>query len=396
MDKSILKNVVLKQNNKMKQQRIIERDKFTAVERHLQSPHAVVVTGIRRCGKSTFLKQLLDHYHPDEYYHLNFEDERLLDFSVEDFSQLYEIFIELYGKKNIFFLDELQNVPKWEVFVRRMQDSGFKFFITGSNASLLSQEFGTRLTGRNIVVNLYPFSFGEFLRFQEYKIDANALLISEKRAELRSLYVDYLVKGGMPEYLQYDDPAIIKNIYENIIYRDIVARYNISEVKALRELSLYLISNVAKPYSYNNLRNILGLGSVTTVKNYIQYLENSYLYFSINCFSYSLKQQSVAKKKIYCIDTCMINMIAFQFSPNNGQFLENAVFLELKRRGHEIFYYKTKNNLEIDFLIRQGTEITQLIQVSDNLHDAKTRACEIKALLTAMQELQCNSSAIMD
>jgi predicted AAA+ superfamily ATPase len=395
MERSILKQVVLEQQDHAIKQRIIERDKFAAVEPHLNTPYAVIVTGIRRCGKSTFLKQLLDHYYPDEYYHLNFEDERLLDFSVEDFNQLYAIFIELYGKKTIFFFDEIQNIPRWEVFVRRMQDKGFKFFITGSNASLLSQETGTRLTGRNIIINLYPFSFGEYLKFIQYEFNRNDLLVTEKQAELKSLFTDYLANGGMPEYLQYNDLAIIKGIYDDIIYRDVVARYKISEIKALRELSLYLISNVAKTYSYNNLKKILELGSINTVKNYIQYLENSYLYFSINCFSYSLKQQNLNKKKIYCIDTLLINSVAFKFSPNSGQILENTVFLELKRREYEIFYYKTKNNLEVDFLIRQGAKIVQLIQVSDDLHDAKTKNREIKALLTAMQELKCDNGLIL-
>jgi predicted AAA+ superfamily ATPase len=199
----------------------------------------------------------------------------------------------------------------------------------------------------------------------------------------------------MPEYLKYNDSTLLKRVYEDILYRDIVARYDIKQVKALRELGLYLLSNIGGLFSYNNLTKILGVGSMNTIKSYADYLENSFLVSLVNRFSYSLKQQFVANKKIYCIDNGLAESIAFQFSKNKGKFLENLVFLELRRRYAEIYYYKTANSLEVDFLIKNGRKDISLIQVADNLDNEKTRQREIDALIHAMDELKINKALIL-
>lgn len=396
MHKSLLREIILEQEkNRQTVDLGIKRSVLDIVLKQISLSHAVVISGIRRSGKSTLLNQIISNCYEKGVYYLNFEDERLVDFAVTDFNNLYETFLELYGERKVFFFDEIQNVPKWEIFVRRMQDKGCKFFITGSNASLLSKELGTKLTGRCVSIELYPFSFVEFLSFKDYKLQKNALSYTAERAAIKKHFAEYLKHGGMPEYLKYKDPTLLKRVYEDILYRDIVARYDIKQVKVLRELGLYLLSNIGGLFSYNNLKKVLGVGSMNTIKSYADFLENSFLIFLINRFSYSLKQQFVANKKIYCIDNGLAESVAFQFSKNKGKFLENLVFLELKRRYPEIYYYKTANNLEVDFLVKSGRKDIALIQVADNLDSEKTKQRETGALTRAMDELKLKSALIL-
>jgi len=396
MQKSLLKEIILEQEKDRQAVDLgIKRTTLDFVSKQIPLPHAVVISGIRRCGKSTLLNQTINSFYGKGVYYLNFEDERLVDFEVADFNSLYEVFLELYGERKVFFFDEIQNVAQWEVFVRRMQNKGHKFFITGSNASLLSKELGTKLTGRCVSIELYPFSFMEYLSFKGYEMQKNALSYTTERASIKKHFSEYLRHGGMPEYLKYSDSTLLKRVYEDILYRDIVARYDIKQVKALRELGLYLLSNIGALFSYNNLTKILGVGSMNTIKSYADFLENSFLVSLVNRFSYSLKQQFVANKKIYCIDNGLAESIAFQFSKNKGKFLENLVFLELKRRHPEIYYYKTVNSLEVDFLTKNGKKDISLVQVADNLDNEKTRQREIDALTYAMDELKLKKALIL-
>ena len=396
MYKSLLKEIVLEQEKDRQDiDAGIPRAALSVASRHAALPHAVVVSGVRRSGKSTLLNQIIISFYKKGVYYLNFEDERLVDFNVEDFNHLYEMFLELYGDKKIFFFDEVQNVPQWEVFVRRMQGKGYKFFITGSNASLLSKKLGAKLTGRNVNIELFPFSFMEFLTFKGFHLSKNGLSLTSERAAIKKHFAEYLKHGGMPEYLKYQDTTLLKRVYEGILYRDIVARYGIKQVKPLRELGLYLLSNIGGTFSYNNLKKVLGLGSMNTIKSYADLLENSYLIFLVSRFSYSLKQQFVSLKKIYCIDNGLAEAVAFQFSKNKGKFLENLVFLELRRKFQEIYYYKTTNNLEVDFLIKSGKNDLLLIQVADNLDNEKTRQRELNALIKAMDELKLKTALIL-
>jgi predicted AAA+ superfamily ATPase len=396
MNKTALREIILEQEKSRKELDLgIGRSVLNDISGYINIPHTVVISGVRRAGKSTLLNQIISRFYEKGVYYFNFEDERLVDFDVNDFNSLYETFLEIYGERKVFFFDEIQNVPKWEVFVRRMQDKKAKFFITGSNASLLSKELGTKLTGRCVAIELHPFSFHEFLAFKGYKLQKNALFHTTERANIKKYFAEYLKHGGMPEYLTYKNEALLKRVYEDILYRDIVARYDIKQVKALRELGLYFLSNIGSLFSYNNLKNTLGVRSMNTVKSYSDFLENSFLIFLTSKFSYSLKQQLVANKKIYCIDNGLAESIAFQFSKNKGKFLENLVFLALKRKFPEIYYYKTSNNLEVDFLVKSGRRDIALIQVSDNLDNEKTRQREINSLNRAMDELKLKKGLIL-
>ncbi|MBF0493815.1 MAG: ATP-binding protein [Candidatus Omnitrophica bacterium] len=396
MERSLLKEIILEQEkDRTGLDAGVPREALSGVYRYASLPHAVIVSGVRRSGKSTLLNQIIMDLYKGGVYYFNFEDERLVDFGVEDFNRLYEVFLEIYGEKRVFFFDEVQNIAGWEVFVRRMIGKGCKFFITGSNASLLSKELATKLTGRNISIELFPFSFKEFLSFNKFKLSKNSLSLTAERAALKKHFSEYLRFGGMPEYLKYQDTALLKRVYEDILYRDIVARYGIKRVKPLRELGLYFLSNIGSTFSCNNLKNVLGVGSTNTIKSYADFLENSYLIFLVNKFSFSLKEQLYSLKKIYCIDNGLAESVAFQFSKNKGKFLENLVFLELRRNFSEIYYYRTTNNLEVDFLVKSGKKEMQLIQVTDSMDKEKTRQREISAILKALDELKLKSAFIL-
>lgn len=397
MDRAILSETIQEQYREMQSLNPgIEREKLAEVLESLKLPHIIAITGMRRSGKSTLMHQALKQAFANKVYYLDFEDERLIDFQVSDFNLLYEIFIELFGEHKVFFLDEIQIVEQWESYVRRMYKSKNKFIISGSSAELLSSELSTKLTGRHVVIELLPFSFREYLAFSAPEIDIKSTVLTKERGLLKNAFNKYMQQGGIPEYLQYKNPIILKGIYENILYKDVIARYEVKEIKAIRELALYLFSNPGSLISYAKLKAILQLGSVNTVKNYIHFLENAYLIFTLDKFSYSVGEQTISQKKVYAIDTGLMENIAFQFSKNSGKYLENIVYLELRRRGKsDLYYYKTKNDFEVDFCLRNIRTVTALIQVAEHLNDPKTREREIRALKTAMDELKLQEGFII-
>lgn len=396
MDKDVLRQILLEQESAETKAPIgVEREQLALIDSLVPLAHVVIISGVRRCGKSTLMRQILKKHYEGALYFVDFEDERFVKFTAEDFNLLYETLIEMYGLKTVFFFDEIQNIANWELFVRRIHREQNKVFITGSNASLLSSELSTRLTGRHIVVELLPFSFREYLLLHGVTINENSFLITQEKALLKRSFNEFVENGGMPEYLEYKNPLVLQNVYENILYKDVITRYEIKEVKAMRELALDLLSNIGTPLSYTKLKNTLGLGSVNTVKNYIHYLENAYLIFTLDRFSYSVAQQTLLQKKVYAIDTGLVKQIAFHFSKKMGRYLENIVYLELRRRYKQIYYYKTEHDLEVDFLIREGTQVVLLIQVTESLKEPKTREREYKALVQAMQELKVDKGLIL-
>ena len=393
MDSRILKELVVEQKKDFeKKEKFVERTILKEIKQYINLPHVIIISGLRRSGKSTLLKEIKHRYYEDEnIYYFNFEDERLVNFTLEDFNLLYETFMEIVGKSNIFFFDEIQVVNGWEAFVRRMNDKGYKFFITGSNSSMLSREMGTKLTGRSIAIELYPFSFKECLSY--VNVDTNkTMLLTEDRALIKKEFNEYIDKGGMPEYRIYKNDKTLKDLYENILYRDVIVRYNLSDEKSLKELTHFLFSNYGKEISYNNLKSMLNLGSINTVKHYTNYLENSYLIFTIPKYDESLKKQIYSKKKVYVIDMGLINLISFKFSKNSGRILENIVFLELKRKNKDIFYHKEKS--ECNFIIKDKLKIVQAIQVTQNLDDGN-KSREIAGLLEACNRYKLKEGMIL-
>ncbi len=361
----------------------VEREILASIESVIRSPQIAVITGLRRAGKSTLLSQIAKKYLSNGFYFVNFEDERLLRFQVHDFDLLHETLIGMFGDRRLFLFDEIQNVPEWERFVRRMHDQGYKFIVTGSNASLLSQELGTRLTGRSTRIELYPFSFREFLSFKNEKNINTEILTTLQRGRMIKLANEYIEKGGIPDSLKYPELNIHKTLYDDVLYRDIATRYQLENVKSLKELTFYLISNIATLISFNKLKELLKLGSVNTVKSYVDYLENSWLFFVVNKYAYSVKEQQIAAKKIYGIDTGLANSVGFSFSENIGRSMENIVYLQLRRNFADIYYYKTTNQREIDFYV---PEINTFIQVARYLETDEVIERETRSLIEASIE----------
>lgn len=355
-------------------------------------PHAVIVSGLRRAGKSILLAQMAHQLGNQTFYYLNFEDDRFIQFEAEDFNHLFQILVEVFGKRRIFIIDEIQNVTGWEHFVRRFMDQGFKFYISGSNAALLSQELGTRLTGRYVPIELFPFSFKEYLDFYQLSISPKGRKTTVETAELRKALDDYLQYGGIPDALKYPEMPILRTLYNDVLYRDIATRYRIEAVSALKELAFTLMSNPASLVSYNKLKERFKLGSVNTIKNYITYLENSWLIFSVNVYDYSVKRQQIAPKKIYGIDLGLLNTIGFQFSPNTGKLLENLVFLALRRQTADIYYYTSAENYEVDFYVPNQR---LLIQVSQHLDNPVTREREFRAIESAVQHIKVEQVLVL-
>ncbi|MDO9528200.1 MAG: ATP-binding protein [Syntrophales bacterium] len=320
---------------------------------------------------------------------LNFEDDRFAEFTTADFQPLYEAFLEVespVGRK-YFFLDEIQNLPGWHRWVNRLYEfEDIKLFITGSNSSILGGEAATVLTGRNRIMELYPFSFRELLRANDLSVEDRDFLITEKRVEIARLFNDYLVFGGFPEVVKSQDTSLLQEYFRDIIFRDVVTRYSVRNVREIRELALYLASNLSCMSSYKKLRDVISVNSLTTVKNYIGYFEDVYLFFAAGLFDYSLKRQMYNPSKMYCVDHAIASSIAFKFSEDIGRTIENIVFIELKRRGLEVYYWKDKKGRECDFLIKKGRTITEAVQVSSNISTMDTRDREITGAIAAAEE----------
>jgi predicted AAA+ superfamily ATPase len=390
MESKTLKELIIEQKNEFESDDdYVKRSVLDSISDQIELPHILIISGLRRSGKSTLLKEInKTFFEGDTIYYFNFEDERLLDFTVSDFDLLYETFLELFGKSKIMLFDEIQNIENWELFVRRMHDRSFKFIITGSNSLMLSRELGTRLTGRYIGTELFPFSFREFLTFRN--MDIPDILLTENRADIKRHFTEYLRYGGIPEYLKYKNELILKTLYENILYKDIFARYGLNDEKALKELSFYLFSNYGNEISYKKLKVMLNV-SINTVKNYISYIENSYLVFTIPKYDYSVKKQIYSPKKVYVIDTGLINLVSFKFSRDHGKLLENLVFIELKRRYQDIYYHKGKQ--ECDFIVLENGSVICAIQVTAGLKHNKTR--EFGGLLEALTMYDLDEGLIL-
>jgi hypothetical protein len=390
MDREKLKQLLLEQSQIKLPQDTIPRELQTYISKFRDTPFIIIISGIRRSGKSTLLHQTRLEYENNNYY-VNFDDERFVDFTVDDFQTLYEILIELFGDKDIFFFDEIQNIKIWERFVRRLHESGKKIYVTVSNASMLSRELGTHLTGRNVSFSIYPFSFKEFLQLKKYSYGSLNRLTTKQKSILKRYFNEYLEKGGFPEYLQTEKKEYLKSLYENILYRDIITRYHLPQEKPIKEVVFYSASNIGKEISYNNLRKLTNLSSATTIREYFEYLENSYLAFLIPRYNPSLKKQIYYNKKIYFIDTAMAKILGFRASDDLGRMLENIVFLQLKRKNKEIYFHK--NKYECDFVIRKGTHISEAIQVTYRLDENKER--EINGLLEALRTYKLKEGLLL-
>ena len=339
------------------------REKLTEVT--LSKDFIIVITGIRRCGKSTLMQQLIKAVGGKSTAFFNFEDPRIHGFENADFIKLDEII----GTENqYYFFDEIQNVENWEIFVRNLHDKQKTTCITGSNASLLSRELGTKLTGRCIQIELLPFSYTEYCSFKKLETSTNS-------------YKLYLQEGGFPSFVKVGNKEILQQLFRDIIYRDIIVRHGVRNDKTLISIALYLISNAGKEFSYTNIKNTFGVGSVNSVMDYVSWFEDSYLMFTLPRFSWSLKSIAINPKKIYVIDTGFGDANSLSFSADYGRMFENAVYLQLRRQYKEMYYFREKG--ECDFIVKQQDTITQAIQVCAEINPENMDR-EVNGLIEAL------------
>ncbi len=387
MEKTIIKQTILEQREFFEREEDIVKRAFP--ESLLKTPKIVVITGIRRCGKSTLLKEVSGKFKNHAY--ANFEDERFLEFTVKDFNTLLEVFLELGPKTDTLFFDEIQNIPGWEKFVRRLFTEGYKIFVTGSSSNLLSSEIATSITGRNLKYELFPFSFKEYLLYRKFK--TRDTYTTKEKAALSGHFEDYVKYGGFPEIIKSRNEKELMEIYQDILIKDLLVRLQIRDSKDFRDLSMYLLSNISRKMSYNSLKNLLGFSNTSKVKNYVEFLEEAYLFFTLNKYDPSLKKQLLSPRKVYAIDTGLVNAVSFMFSENAGSLLENIVFLELKRRFKEIYYHEDKK--ECDFLVKQKEKIVQAIQVTVSIADPNTEKREMEGLMEAMERYDLKEGYII-
>jgi predicted AAA+ superfamily ATPase len=349
----------------VEQQKIRFMLKDTGLKRELVpatkslSSHALIISGVRRCGKSTLLIQMMKVMDNESILFLNFESPQLYEFSLLDFSRLDNIITQKGA--SILFFDELQLVEGWEIYVRQKLDEGFKVIITGSNASLLSKELGTRLTGRHITQELFPFSYSEFLTFRA---------LTPSGESLKS----YMQTGGFPEFVKNGDEEQLATLFDDVLIRDIVTRYGIKDIKSLHKLASYLISNIGNRITATKLRQPLSIGATSTVLSWFSHLELSYLVSFLPMFSHSMKAQLINPRKVYAIDLGMVNVISNAMTEDLGRKLENLIYLHLRRKYIELYYFDEKG--ECDFIAMKNGNVIELVQVcyeltQDNLEREK-------------------------
>ena len=389
--KDLLKQIILEQQEILHAQNKRYVQRYIADE-WLQTSEILIISGIRRCGKSVLMQQIRDRLVEKDFF-FNFDDERLANFKLDDFQKLQECFVELFGEQHTYYFDEIQNIEGWERFVRRLYNAGNKIVITGSNARMLSRELGTHLTGRYIQVEIYPFSFQEYLAMNEIPVNAKTLYTTTGRATMVKSFVKYMECGGFPKFLQDGSVSYLTSLYESIIYRDILTRNGLTNEKEMLELMFYLASNATKRVTYSSLGKVVGIQHPDTIKNYLEYIQQTYLISQLFRYDPSVKKQMMSPKKIYFVDNAIIKRIGFNATENNGVFLENLVFIELKRRGWDVYYYADKK--ECDFIVRKGLHISDAYQVTLKMDSPQTREREFAGVREAMQAYSLSKGYIL-
>ena len=357
----------------------------------LQNPLIKLITGPRRVGKSVFDLLMLQG---KNFAYLNFDDNQLLEKWDEDLTM--SALDDVYPDYDFMLLDEIQNLPDWDLWVSKLYRRGKNLIITGSNANMLSSEMATVLTGRYLQIEMLPFSLDETMRWKNISPDRE-----EQAPQAIVLADDYMRNGGYPETIPARSitKSYLSTLFDSILLKDVAQRHNVRNTTDLYNLATYLLSNFCNPISANELAGELGLSSVATTKKFCDYLNEPYLFFYLPRFNNKLKLMNKAPKKVYVVDNGFVQSTAFNLSENLGRLLENQVFVELLRRGYipgqTLFYYRTRNDKEIDFVTRKGTKVEQLIQVCYDMTSEKTRKRELDALVEAAEELHCDNLLVI-
>jgi len=378
------------------------------LEGRLPSELIKVIIGARRSGKSYIMRQLAKwliekkKVSKNNILIINFEDPRFTGLSTKLIQQAFDVYLETYKPKGeiYVFLDEVQEIPRWEKWVRMMQElDKANIIVSGSNSKLLSSELATVLTGRHLDMTVLPLSFREFLKFRKLEIKNNLELIRNDM-ELKSLLGEFLKFGSFPlVVLGQDKKDALLSYFDDVVNKDLIKRYKIRKTEEIKSLIKLYLSNISSPITFSSSGKFLNM-SALSVERFSAYLETSYLVFFLKRFSYKFKEQENSPRKVYAVDTGLANNVGFQFSANSGRLAENLVFLELKRRSYfnpwmEIYYWKSLTHEEVDFLVKEDTKVKELIQVCWDIQDMNTKKRETKALLKAMDEFKLRKGLII-
>ncbi len=397
----MLKDIV--SNQKLQKEQLltlsyIDRDKEPFARKWLDSNLIKVVLGPRRAGKSVFSLVLL---RDRPFMYFNFDDEVLSSAGGIATDELMKELHAAYGQVKTILFDEIQNLAGWELFVNRLHREGYNLVLTGSNAHLLSKELATHLTGRHMPIEILPFNFSEFLRAKKFQISEEYSALPQQRGELLNLMENYLVNGGFPEVAvnNVDPKDYLEVLFDALVFKDVVKRHRVKFSTQVANLGGHLINNFANLYTIRKILEILNLKSASTIEKYIKYLEEAYLIFSLLRYSPKSIQRIKSPRKVYAVDNGFITAKAIQHSPDKGKLMENLVFTELVKRGvkpnRDLFYYKTRNDREIDFVVKNGIDVTELIQVCYESINSEVEQRETKALVEASDELKVKKLTVL-
>ncbi|MBI2176276.1 ATP-binding protein [Candidatus Woesearchaeota archaeon] len=374
--------------------------------RFLKTNVIVGVIGVRRSGKSYIMRQAIRKLiergtDRKDVLMVNFEDRRFADYHPKLLDEVYDTYLEVLkpGRSHFVILDEVQNVPEWERWVRTMHELGkAKIVVSGSSSKLLSGELATVLTGRHLDILVSPLSFKEFLRFKNIEI-RNQVDIVASKVKIKTAFNEYVEFGGFPEVvLSEDKKQLLLTYFDDILTKDIERRYKLKETEKLRALTRFYFTNISNTITFNSIRKFLST-STNTIEKFSSYLEEANILFFVKRFSFKVKEQEKAARKVYATDIGLANAVGFKSSQNIGKIAENIVAAEIKRRattsGEEVYYWQDYQKKEVDFVVKKGLKIRQLIQVSWDISEYKTKEREIKALHKASRELKCNNLLVI-
>lgn len=378
------------------------------IKKFLPTDEVVALTGVRRCGKSTILLQALAELFKSKVprantLYVNFEDSKFYNsLNIDLLDNIWQAYIDYLKPKGKVYLvlDEVQKVKGWEHWVRSIYDrkENVKIFITGSNSELLSPEFATVLTGRHLQLPVTPLNFREFLQFKGMAIESNKLWNVKNKNKLLNLSLEYFVTGGFPKVVLTEDESLRKELlsqyFSDILTKDIVERYKVKDISKLRNLALFYSTNFTRSYSFNKVKKVADFSlSLDSVHRFSHYMESAFLISFLQRFSYSIKNQMHAQRKVYLVDNGIHNAVAFKFSEDKGKLLENAVYQHLKSANREVYYYS--ENKEVDFVCKQGLKVKELYNVCYSIEDKETLLRETGALIEGMKYFKLKESIII-
>lgn len=377
---------------RIRQQQWVERSVLRKSRDLLEKKWVKVIKGVRRSGKSIFAHLLLKD---KRYGYVNFDDERFIGLSAADFNKILQFVLECVPHPEVLLFDEVQNIPGWELFINRLQRQGYNIVITGSNSNLLAKELATHLTGRYVPIEIFPFSFREFLLAKSFEWTPMKLYKTAARAALYSFLKEYMYQGGFPELVIRGYSAdYLRELYDKIVSRDITNRYRVRLTYALREIAIYCHANLGENVTFHRVKDLFGINSLHTVKNHFQYLDDGYLVFLLAPFDFEYKEQIKQPRKIYTIDNGLSAAINPRFNDYHKRALENLVFQELCRRG-ENFAHHDIAGMEVSFVLHKQKEPNAVIHVAWSLQDLLADKKAQKALIKASEHLQCKNFTVI-